>query len=196
MARIVADISVSIDGFVTGPNVGLTNGMGDRGMDLHAWAFGDDPDDQRMLTEGMERSGAVMMGRNLFDIIDGPDGWNDEVGYGAEEVGRPPFVVLTSSQPESLRLNELDWTFVTTGLSDAVDAARERAGGKDVVLMGGGQLIRSAVEAGLVDVLVLHLAPVILGSGTPLFTGGDPRTFVQKEIVATPNATHLVYEAQ
>ena len=196
MTRIVADISVSIDGFVTGPNVSLTNGMGDHGMDLHTWAFGDDPDDQRMLTDGMERSGAVMMGRNLFDIIDGPDGWSDEVGYGAEEVGRPPFVVLTSAQPESLRLDELDWTFVTTGLSDAVDAARERAGGKDVVLMGGGQLIRSAVEAGLVDVLVLHLAPVILGSGTPLFTGGAPRTFVQKEVVATPNATHLVYVAQ
>lgn len=196
MTRIVADISVSIDGFVTGPNVSLTNGMGDGGMALHAWAFGNDPDDQRMLTEGMERSGAVMQGRNLFDIIDGPDGWSDEVGYGAEEVGRPPFVVLTSSKPDSLRLKELDWTFVTTGLADAIDAARERAGGKDVVLMGGGQIIRSAVEAGLVDVLVLHLAPVILGSGTPLFTGGAPRTFVQKEVVVTPNATHLVYEAQ
>ena len=196
MTRIIADISVSIDGFVTGPNVSLTNGMGDGGMALHSWAFGDDPDDQRMLTEGMDRSGAVMMGRNLFDIIDGPDGWSDEVGYGAEEVGRPPFLVLTSSRPDSLRLKELDWTFATAGLADAIETARELAGEKDVVLMGGGQIIRTAVEAGLVDVLVLHLAPVILGSGTPLFTGGTPRTFIQKDVVATPNATHLVYEAR
>jgi len=196
MTKVIADISISVDGFVTGPNVSLTNGMGDGGMALHAWAFGDDPDDQRMLTEGMDRSGAVVLGRNLFDIVDGPDGWSDEVGYGAEEVGRPPFVVLTRSRPGSIRLRELDWTFVTTGLADAVEAARQRAGDKDVVLMGGGELVGSAVAAGLVDILVLHLAPVILGSGTPLFVDGVPRTLVQREVTPTSTATHIVYELQ
>jgi dihydrofolate reductase len=115
-------------------------------------------------------------------MVDGPNGWDDTTGYGAGEVGKPAFVVVTSSPPESLRLTDLDWTFVTTGLSDALTAARERAeaassdSGKDldVVLMGGGATVGSALAAGLVDSLTLHLAPVVLGAGTPLFTGGVP----------------------
>ncbi|MGO4535848.1 dihydrofolate reductase family protein [Leifsonia sp. 2MCAF36] len=202
MTQVIADISVSLDGFVTGPNVGLGNGMGDGGMALHAWAFSDDPDERRLLQEGTARSGAVVLGRRLFDIIDGPDGWSDEVGYGAEEVGKPSFVVVTSAAPESFRLTGLDWTFVTTGLSDAVAAARERAeaasaaSGRelDAVLMGGGALVRSAVAAGLVDSLTLHLAPVLLGSGTPLFVGAPPRTLHQRSVVVTPAATHLTYD--
>jgi dihydrofolate reductase len=113
-------------------------------------------------------------------------------------VGKPPFVVVTSSPPESVRLTDLDWTFVTTGMADAVAAARERAeaasGDGDVVLMGGGASVGSALGAGLVDVLSLHLAPVVLGGGTPLFTGGSPRTLVQRSVLATSTATHLTYD--
>jgi dihydrofolate reductase len=135
------------------------------------------------------------MGRHLFDVVDGPGGWNDDVGYGAGEVGKPAFVVVTSSPPESVRLADLDWTFVTTGLSDAITAARDRAAADlDVVLMGGGALVGSAVEAGLVDVLVLHLAPVVLGAGTPLFTGDTRRALVQRSVVPTSTATHLTYD--
>jgi len=122
-----------------------------------------------------------------------PKGWDDTSGYGAGEVGKPAFVVVTSSPPESVRLTDLDWTFVTTGLPGAVTAARERAeaassdSGKDldVVLMGGGATIGSALDAGLVDALSLHLAPVVLGAGTPLFTGGAPRTLVQRSVIST-----------
>lgn len=202
MSRIVADISVSLDGFVTGPDPGPDNGLGTRGEALHTWAFSDDPDDQRILREATGRSGAVVLGRRLFDVVDGPDGWNDETGYGAGEVGKPAFVVVTSSPPESVRLTDLDWTFVTTGLSDAVAVARDLAeaalsdNGKDldVVLMGGGATVGSALVAGLVDVLSLHLAPVVLGGGTPLFTGGPPRTLIQRSVTATSTATHLTYE--
>jgi dihydrofolate reductase len=202
MTRIVADISLSLDGFVTGPNPGPSNGLGDGGEALHGWAFSDDPDDRRLLREGTDRSGAVVLGRRLFEVVDGPGGWDHEVGYGAGEVGTPAFVVVTSSPPTSVRLSDLDWTFVTTGLPDAVAAARERAEAAsarrgdelDVVLMGGGATIGSALEAGLVDVLSLHLAPVVLGNGTPLFTGSSARPLVQRSIVATPNATHLTYE--
>ncbi|WP_020109879.1 dihydrofolate reductase family protein [Nocardia sp. 348MFTsu5.1] len=194
MTRIIADISVSVDGYVTGPGAGPDNGLGDGGEALHTWAFSDDPDDRLVLSEGTARSGAVILGRRLFDIVDGPGGWDNEVGYGAGEVGRPPFVVVTSSPPESMRLTELDWTFVTTGLSDAVAAARERAGDLDVVLMGGGATIGSAIAAGLVDVLSLHVAPVVLGAGTPLFTGGPTRTLVQRSVTATSTATHVIYD--
>ncbi|MFD4474836.1 dihydrofolate reductase family protein [Streptomyces sp. NPDC058471] len=202
MTRIFADISVSLDGFVTGPDPDPGNGLGTGGEALHTWVFSDDPEDLRVLREGTARSGAVVLGRHLFDVVDGPNGWDDKTGYGAGEVGKPAFVVVTSSPPESMRLASLDWTFVTTGLRDAVAAARERAeaassaGGRDldVVLMGGGATVCSALDAGLVDVLSLHLAPVVLGSGTPLFTGVAPRGLVQRSVTSTSTATHLVYD--
>ncbi|MDN3246002.1 dihydrofolate reductase family protein [Streptomyces mutabilis] len=202
MTRIIADISISLDGFVTGPGPGPDNGLGTGGEALHTWAFSDDPDDRRLLREATARSGAVVLGRRLFDVVDGPNGWDDTTGYGAGEVGKPAFVVVTSSPPESVRLADLDWTFVTTGLSDAVAAARERAeaasahSGKDldVMLMGGGATIGSALDAGLVDTLSLHLAPVLLGSGTPLFTGGTRRTLVRRGVTPTSTATHVTYD--
>ncbi|MFF7380836.1 dihydrofolate reductase family protein [Streptomyces massasporeus] len=202
MTRIIADISVSLDGFVTGPDPGPDNGLGTGGEALHTWAFSDDPGDRRTLREATDRSGAVILGRRLFDVVDGPKGWDDTSGYGAGEVGKPAFVVVTSTPPKSVRLTDLDWTFVTTGPADAVAAARERAeaassaGGKDldVILMGGGATVRSALEAGLVDVLSLHLAPVVLGAGTPLFTGGATHTMVQRSVVSTSTATHLTYD--
>jgi len=202
MTRIIADISVSLDGFVTGPDPGPDNGLGTGGEALHTWAFSDDPDDRRLLREGTARSGAVVLGRNLFDVVDGPQGWDDTTGYGAGEVGKPAFVVVTSSTPTSVRTTDLDWTFVTTGLADAVSLARERAEATsadtgrdlDVILMGGGTTVGSALGAGLVDVLTLHLAPVVLGAGTPLFTRGAPRTLVQRSVVPTSTATHLTYD--
>jgi dihydrofolate reductase len=201
VTKVIADISVSLDGFVAGPGAGPENGLGDGGDALHKWAFSDDPEEQKLLSEGAERSGAVVLGRRLFDVVDGPGGWSDDVGYGAREVAKPPFVVVTSTAPASVRLKSLDWTFVTTGLADAVAVARERAkaasaaSGRDldVVVMGGGAAVGSAVAAGLVDMLTVHLAPVFLGSGTPLFTGGTSRQLVQLDVLRTPNATHLTY---
>ncbi len=202
MTRIIADISVSLDGFVTGPDPGPHDGLGRGGEALHRWAFSDDADDRRVLREATARSGAVVLGRRLFDVVDGPAGWDDRTGYGASEVGTPAFVVVTGAPPESVRLADLDWTFVTTGLTDAVAVARERADAAssdrgedlDVVIMGGGATVGSALAAGLVEVLTLHLAPVVLGAGTPLFTGGPPRALVQRDVVATSTATHLTYD--
>jgi hypothetical protein len=91
MTRIIADISASLDGFVTGPDPSPDNGLGTGGGALHTWAFSDDPDDRRVLREGTARSGAVVLGRHLFDVVDGPKGWDDTSGYGAGEVGKPAF---------------------------------------------------------------------------------------------------------
>lgn len=202
MTRVVADITVSLDGFVTGPDAGPGNGLGTGGEPLHEWVFSGDPGDQRILEAATARSGAVVMGRRLFDVIDAPDGWSDELGYGATEVGKPPFVVVTSTRPEHVRLTGLDWTFATTGLADAIATARASAEAQsaargadlDAVVMGGGALVASAVAAGLVDTLVLHLSPIILGAGTPLFVDAPRRTLTQREVVVTPNATHLTYD--
>jgi len=203
MTRTIADIAISLDGYVTGPDAGPENGLGTGGEALHAWAFSDDPDDRRVLRDSARRSGAVVLGRRLFDVVDGPQGWDDETGYGAgENVDTPAFVVVTSSPPTAVRLTHLDWTFVTTGLADAVAVARERTQAAsaerstdlDTVVMGGGATIATALAAGLVDVLSLHLAPVILGGGTPLFRGGPPLTLVQRSVTPTTTVTHLVYE--
>jgi dihydrofolate reductase len=199
MTRIIADISVSLDGFVTGPDPSPDNGLGNGGAALHPWALSDDPDDRRVLREETARSGAVVLGRRLFDVVDGPKGWDDTSGYGAGEVGKPAFVVVSSSPPKSVRTTNLDRTFVAIGLPDAVTAARERAeaassdSGKDLgaIVMGGGATVGSALEAGLVDALTLHLTPIVLGAGTPPFTGGAPRTLAQLSVISTSTATHL-----
>ncbi|CNF45102.1 dihydrofolate reductase [Mycobacterium tuberculosis] len=146
MTRIFADISVSLDGFVTGPDPGPDSGLGTGGEGLHTWAFSDDPDDRRILREATARSGAVVL--------------------------------------------------IAAARARAEAASSDTGKDRDVVLMGGGALIRSALDAGLVDVLSLHLAPVVLGAGTPLFTGGTPRTLVQRTVTATSTATHLTYDVR
>src|SRR3954452_17656934 len=138
MTKVVADISMSLDGFVTGPGPDLEHGLGRGGEPLHTWATAsDDPIDAAVLRDATERSGAVVMGRRLFDIIDGPHGWNDEMGYGAQHAATPAFFVVSHSKPESIRL-ALDFTFVTDGLASAIGLAKAAAGTKDVVVMGGG----------------------------------------------------------
>jgi len=195
VTRVIADISMSLDGFVTGPNAGPEAGLGEGGMPLHAWVFGDDPIDRAVLEAATEHSGAVVMGRNLFDVIDGPGGWNDEIGYGADQVGRPPFVVVTHQPPASVRL-DLDFTFVTDGVVAAVEAAKARAGDKAVVVMGGGDVIRQCLDAGVVDELRLHLSPIVLGVGTPLFADVSRHELVQRDVKVSSTATHLTYEVR
>lgn len=86
MTHTIADISISLDGFVAGPHPNPDNGLGTGGEALHTWAFSGDPDDRRVLREATARSGAVVLGRRLFDVVDGPYGWDDTSGYGAGEV--------------------------------------------------------------------------------------------------------------
>jgi dihydrofolate reductase len=193
MTRVIADISMSLDGFVTGPDPGPANGLGTGGEPLHTWAVDSDSDvDAAVLREATERSGAVVMGRRLFDIVDGPHGWNDEMGYGAGLAGTPPFFVVTHAPPDEVRL-ELQFTFVTDGIAAAIDQARDAAGDKDVVVMGGGDVVRQSVDGGLVDELHIHLAPVVLGGGTPLFVDSERRLLVQHSVQVSPTATHLTY---
>ncbi|AGL15770.1 putative DNA-binding protein [Actinoplanes sp. N902-109] len=190
---MVADISVSLDGYVTGPHPGLDNGLGDGGEPLHTWAFAGDAVDREILVAGTEATGVVVMGRRLFDIIDGPRGWNDEVGYGAEQAAQPPLLVVTRTPPDRARLADRT-TFVVDGIRSAVAKAVAMAGERAVVIMGGGQTVRTAVEAGVVDELHLHLAPLLLGGGTPLWGGGTaPRRLRQIHVRPSATATHLTY---
>jgi dihydrofolate reductase len=193
MTTVVADISVSLDGFVTGPDAGPDNGLGTGGEPLHTWAVGsDDPVDAQVLARSSERSGAVVMGRNLFDVIDAPGGWSDDMGYGARHAARPTFFVVTHAPPVAVRL-ALDFRFVGD-VPTAIEQAKAVAGERKVVLMGGGHLIRQAIDAGLVDELVLHLSPIVLGAGTPLFVDPAPRQLVQRDVRPSSTAVHLTYD--
>ena len=193
MAKVIADISVSLDGFVAGPEVSLEQGLGRGGEALHTWALDGDAVDREVLTSATDATGAVIMGRRLFDIIDGPHGWTDEMGYGADLAAPPPVLVVTRTPPERIRLSADRFSFVADGISSAVAEARALAGDRDVVVMGGGETVRGAVDAGVVDEVRLHLAPVLLGSGTPLFTGAVPRSLRQLHVRASAHATHLTY---
>lgn len=192
MGKVVADISISLDGFVTGPDPDLEHGLGLGGEGLHTWALEPDAIDDEVLTETVDATGVVVMGRRLFDLIDGPRGWSDEMGYGAARAAQPPILVVTRNPPDEVRLADRV-TFIVDGLGSAVSKGVTMAEERDVVIMGGGETVRGAIEAGLADELRLHLSPVILGAGTPLFTGGKPRALRQIHVRASSHATHLTY---
>src|SRR5579885_2487699 len=160
---------MSLDGFVTGPGADEQHGLGDA-PELHAWVMQRDAVDDGILEQSTAASGAVVMGRRLFDVVNGPDGWNEEMGYVADQTGMPPFFVVTHTPPQDVRLErELGMSVTFVGdLVAAVDQARAAATHGHVVIMGGGDIIGQALEQGLVDELRLHLAPMVLGGGTPL----------------------------
>ena len=193
MTKVVADISMSLDGFVTGPGADPEHGLGIGGEPIHAWVMEPDGVDTDVLREATEMSGAVVMGRRLFDVVDAPEGWNDEMGYGAGHAATPPFFVVTHAPPEHVRLG-LRFTFVTEGPVAAVEQARPAAGDKAVFVMGGGDIIRQCLDAGVVDELRIHLSPIVLGAGTPLFAGSRRHELVQRAVRVSANATHLVYD--
>lgn len=171
-----------------------TFGIG--GEAIHAWVLEEPRSavDEAVLSRSFEQTGAVVMGRRLYDIVDGPS-WNDDVGYGHDQnqSAAPPCYVVTHEPPAQVRLASR-FRFVTNGVSAAIDQARTTAGDKDVYVMGGANIIDQSLAARLVDELRIHLSPLILGGGTRLFDLVGPTTLVQREVAESPRATHLTYE--
>jgi dihydrofolate reductase len=189
MPKVIADITMSLDGFVTGEGADEQHGLGDA-PELHTWVIQQDTADTEILEQATAGSGAVVMGRRLFDVVNAPDGWNEDMGYGADQTGTPPFFVVTHSPLQDVRLERelgLRCTFVSD-LVTAIDQARSAATHGDVVIMGGGDVIGQALEQGLVDELRLHLAPMVLGGGTPLFKRGMRQMYRQRDVRPSRNA--------
>jgi dihydrofolate reductase len=171
MGEVLAAITVSVDGYFAGPNDGPGRGLGEGGERLHHWVFGGpwtydqeqrgeaSGEDAAWLEEMMARVGAAVGGRWTYEAA---RHWGDENPWGF------PFFVVTH-RPEEQPEGDA-FTFVD-GVEAAVERAREAAGGKDVNVMGGGQVIRQALEADLVDQLTIIVAPVVLGGGKRLFDG-------------------------
>jgi dihydrofolate reductase len=197
MARLISGITISLDGYVTGPDDRLGAGLGEGGERLHEWVFGgpwtyDGPRgtptavDQEYLESVFADGGAWIVGRTMHDVV---DGWGEDPGFGI------PVFVVTHRPHETVVKGDTSFEFVTGGILDALERARAAAAGKNVIVMGGADLLRQYLAAGLVDEFTLTIAPVLLGAGKRLFDGisNTELTFERTSVVESPFATHLRY---
>ena len=195
MSKVLAGITMSLDGYVTGPDDRLGAGLGEGGEKLHEWVFGgpwtyESPRgspaavDQDYLDEVFAAGGAWIVGRTMHDVV---DGWGDDPGFGV------PVFVVTHRSRETVVKGDTTFEFVTDGIADTLERAQAAAAGKNVIVMGGADLLRQYLAAGVVDEFTLTIAPVLLGAGKRLFDGIS-RTDIRFErtaVVESPFATHL-----
>jgi len=192
--KVAAAITISLDGYITGPNDGPGCGLGEGGERLHYWVFGGpwsydgepkgEPTgaDKEYLDEGLGRAGAVVVGRSMYEAA---EAWG-----GSNPFGVPLFVVTHRPEDEPA---EGGFTFVNA-LDEAVARAREAADGRDVSIGGGADVIRQALRAGYVDELSISIAPVILGGGKRLFHGFEESMNLEHvRVLQSPLATHIDY---
>jgi dihydrofolate reductase len=187
MARVICDMSISLDGYVTGPNDSRENPFGDGAGMLHDWMSATATDEDRaLLQEILDGIGAVVMGRKSFDKNEGDGGWGD-----GGPLGNTPCFVVTHTKPAAPYPSV--FTFVTDGVVSAIEQAKHAAGDK-VAGLHGATVMQQALPLGLVDEIRVHVIPVLLGGGTPLFgTLGSSITLERTNALVTPAATHLAF---
>ena len=209
MSKVRCGISVSLDGYAAGPNQTLENPLGEGGERLHEWFVeleifnrthgtdygGEVNASTAVVEESLTNVGAKIMGRNMFG--GGPGPWSAEpwLGWWGED---PPFhvpvFVLTHHAREPLTLSDTTFTFVTEGFAAALDQARTAAGGQNILISGGATVIQQGLAAGLVDELLLHVSPIVLGGGARLFDNVGPDLKLEQiRVVEAPGVTHLGY---
>ncbi len=185
MGPVISDISISLDGYVTGPNDSRQNPFGDGASMLHDWIFSAATDDDRaILREMIDTAGAIVMGRKSFEKNEGDGGWGD-----SGPLGDTPCFVVTHSKPSTSYPPV--FTFVTSGVGYALEQAK-RVAGERVVHLHGATVMQQALRLGLVDEIRVHVVPVLLGGGTPLFsTLASALALERTNVRVTPAATHL-----
>ena len=208
MTRLLYDVSMSLDGFIAGPNQGPENPMGDGGLQLGEWMMELAAFRKRYPHAGLEggvtnastavfeedTSGAMIVGRNMFGGGHGPWGKPPWDGPWGGNPFRVPVFVLTHHPREPLLLNDdPPFTFVTEGIGPALEMARQAAAGKDVVVGGSASVANQYLAAGLLDEINIHLHPVFLGQGLRLFDDAalSGVTLEQVRVVEAPGVTHL-----
>lgn len=199
MGKVVFDISVSLDGYVAGPDDGPELGLGAGGERLHEWVVelkswrephglegGETNASSAIVEEGLSAAGAIVVGKRMFDNA---HGWGDVPPF------HMPVFVLTHTAREPLAKSDTTFTFVTDGIESAVEQAKAAAGEKNVGIGGGANTAQQALKAGLVDEVQLNVAPVLLGGGVRLFEGlgPDDAEFELVRVIEGPKATHLKY---
>jgi dihydrofolate reductase len=189
MGKVIIDITMSLDGFVTGPNDGPGNGLGDGGRVLHEWVFEGrtEADNQLLFEEPMQTSGACILGRRTFDIAEGA--WGENPPFPGAQV-----FVLTHRPHETLQRGTTTFIFVTDGMESALKQAQAASGDKNVGLMGA-DVSQQYLKAGLVDEMEIHVANVLLGAGRLLFANiGDKQIKLERiRVIPTPAVTHIRY---
>lgn len=195
MPEVIAGITVSLDGYITGPNDRPGAGLGEGGERLHYWVFGGPwtyegkrgtptQVDNAYLQEVFSSGGAMICGRTMYEMA---RGWGEDPGFGV------PMFVVTHRPQERIVKGDTSFEFVTGGIEEALTRARACAGARNVIVMGGGDLLRQFLAAGLVDQFTLTIAPVLMGAGKRLFDG-IARTdiaFERAAVIESPYATHL-----
>ena len=195
MGKVVVDITMSLDGFVAGPNDSPELGLGEGGERLHEWVYeleswraphglegGERNRDSELLAEAFERTGAIVVGRRMFDNA---RDWGDEPPF------HMPVFVLTHEAREPLEKKGTTFTFVS-GVERALELAKAAAGDRDVGIGGGASTIQQFLRAGLVDELMVHVAPLILGGGRRLFDDPEGRIELeQTEVIESPRVAHV-----
>jgi dihydrofolate reductase len=215
MSRLILDISMSLDGYVAGPDQSSEQPLGAGGEALHEWALatrawrsshgregGEDNVDSQLVEDHLANIGATVMGRRMYSGNQGPwsedpnaDGW-----WGENPPFHHPVFVLTHHSRETVaKEGGTTFTFVTDGIESALEQAQQGAGGQDVNVAGGADAARQYLRAGLLDQLRLHVAPVLLGGGARLFEGdvADPprRLRLTRTLESPSGVVHLTYEA-
>jgi dihydrofolate reductase len=209
MGQVRFGLSVSLDGFVAGPEQSLENPLGIGGEHLHDWIVrldvwrrahgeegGETTPSSAVVEESVANVGAYVMGRNMFG--GGPGPWNDEWRgwWGDDPPFHTPVFVVTHHPREPLVMEGgTTFSFVTDGVEPALDQAKAAAGEKDVVIAGGASVVQQCVAAGWVDEVNVSVVPLFLGSGERLFDNlGDARPRLEQvRVVEAPDVTHLKY---
>ncbi|HEX8156740.1 MAG TPA: dihydrofolate reductase family protein [Solirubrobacteraceae bacterium] len=211
MAKLILNISMSLDGFVAGPDQTLEQPLGQGGEGLHEWAFaalswrerhglrgGEKNADSDVVEESVRNIGATVMGRRMFSGGEGPwesdpnaDGWwGDKPPF-----GHPVFILTHHAREPVTKQGATTFTFVTGGVEAALEQARAAAGDKDVAVGGGADVAQQYLKAGLLDELQIHLVPILLGGGVRLFDrlGADEVELQGTSVIQSPLVTHLSY---
>jgi dihydrofolate reductase len=199
MGIVTADISVSLDGFIAGPNDGPELGLGEGGERLHEWGTrlkswrerhglegGESGQDAEVMEEAFRNVGAIVLGRRMYDNA---RGWGDEPPF------KMPVFVLSHQNRERVVKGETSFDFVSEGIESAVEQAKAAAGDGDVSIGGGASTIQQTIAAGLLDQIQIHLVPIMLGGGVRLFEDMEPQRteFELTRVIDSPGVTHLRY---
>jgi dihydrofolate reductase len=211
MGKLKLDITMSLDGFVAGPNRTVEEPLGENGERLHDWitglaswrethghSGGERTADDEVFRASFEATGAVVMGRRMFSGGEGR--WEDDpmaAGWWGDDppFGVPVFILTHHPRPAETKAGGTAYTFVTDGIEAALEQAQAAAGGKDVLVAGGANVAQQYLEAGLLDELQIHIAPLLLGDGVRLFEDLRPAD-VKLEVtraIESPVVTHLTY---
>jgi dihydrofolate reductase len=200
MGKVSVDMSMSLDGFIAGPNDSVERPLGEGGERLHQWLYdlaswrerhgltgGKTDTDAEVLEESFKNTGAVVVGSRMFDVA---NGWGDNPPF-----HMPVFVITHDAREKLVKEGGTTFTFVTGGIESALEQAKAAAGDKDVSVAGGANIIQQYLSAGLLDEIQIHLVPVLLGDGRRLFDhiSAEQIELEITRVIESPEVTHIKF---